>query len=297
MYELTGLDKFGQAFFYQSLTFPLFRSKLRTVESEESIVAIGAFYLNKPVGLVLAEISKNCYSAEVLSLFVKPNYRGQGIGTALLTRIEKVLSLRGCQEVELIYTTGRSGILELEYLLRKCNWSPPESRRLICQSTTDKIAKAPWMQLSMSSSYQIFPWIEITQAERRTIEEQQQQHPWIDPDLVPWKYEKELEPLNSLGLRYRGEVVGWVITHRIAPDTIRYSSMFVRKDLQKMAIGMTLVVNAIKLQAQVNIPNYVCSVQITNTAMSNFVNKHMSPYLTSFEESRGSFKALRKPWI
>ncbi|NEO25082.1 GNAT family N-acetyltransferase, partial [Moorena sp. SIO4A5] len=236
-------------------------------------------------------------SAEVLSLFVKPNYRGQGIGTALLTRIEKVLSLRGCQEVELIYTTGRSGILELESLLRKCNWSPPESRRLICQSTTDKIAKAPWMQLSMSSSYQIFPWIEITQAERRTIEEQQQQHPWIDPDLVPWKYEKELEPLNSLGLRYRGQVVGWVITHRIAPDTIRYSSMFVRKDLQKRARGMTLVVNAIQLQAQVNIPNCVCSVQITNTAMSNFVKKHMSPYLTSFEESRVSFKALIKPWI
>ncbi|NEQ87396.1 MAG: hypothetical protein F6K26_47470 [Moorea sp. SIO2I5] len=146
----------------------------------------------------------------------------------------------------------------------------------------------------MPSSYQIFPWVEITQAERKRIEEQQQQ-PWIHPDLVPWKYEKELEPLNSLGLRYQGQVVGWVITHRITPDTIRYSSMFVRDDLQKMARGMALVVNAIQRQAQVNIPKYVFSVKKTNTAMSNFVKKHMSPYLTSFEESRGSFKTLRKP--
>ncbi|NET42698.1 hypothetical protein [Okeania sp. SIO2B3] len=33
------------------------------------------------------------------------------------------------------------------------------------------------------------------------------------------------EPLNSLGLRYETQLVGWMVTHRVATDAIRYSTM------------------------------------------------------------------------
>jgi hypothetical protein len=33
-------------------------------------------------------------------------------------------------------------------------------------------------------------------------------------DLGPFVEEERIELLNSLGLRYKGEVVGWHITHR-----------------------------------------------------------------------------------
>jgi hypothetical protein len=42
-----------------------------------------------------------------------------------------------------------------------------------------------------------------------------------------------MEPVNSLGLRFDGQIVEWIITHRIAPGTTRYTALFVHKELQK----------------------------------------------------------------
>jgi GNAT superfamily N-acetyltransferase len=293
MYELTCVNNFGAVFFYQAFTYPRFRIKLQALTPEGNTVGIAASDSGKPIGLALAEILPDGKSAEMLSIFVARTHRRQGIGKALLTRLEEELFLRGCTSVELVYITGQPTTLALEGLLQRCNWTSPQPRRIVCKSTTDKIAKAPWMQKSrLPDSYTIFPWVQITTEERVAIYQQQQAEPWIPPDLIPPTCEKHLDPLNSLGLRYQGQVVGWVLTERIAPDTISYNSMFVRQDLQKMGRGISLVANAIQRQAQANIPRGIYAVWLTNTPMIRFVKKHMIPYLTSLEESRGSFKSF-----
>ncbi len=293
MYTLTRIENFGTALFYQVFTFLQFRPRLQALTPEGNTVAIGASDSGKPIGLALAEIFPNSKSADVLSIFVARTHRRHGIGTALLTRLEEELFLRGCTSAELVYITGQPTTISLERLLQKCNWTPPQPRRLVCKSTIDKIANAPWMQKhSLPASYTIFPWVEITPEERVAIHQQQKAKPWIPPDLIPPKCNKKLESLNSLGLRYQGQVVGWVITERIAPDTICYDLMFVRRDLQKMARGMSLVANAVQRQAKAKIPRGIWTVSITNTPMVCFMKKHMAPYLTSLEESRGSFKSF-----
>lgn len=294
MYKFINLDNSFVAFDYLSFTFPSYQQHLYNLHSQSSTVAIGALDDQKPIGLALAKISLPEKSARVLSVYIAPKYRHQGIGTALLTRLEAELVLRGCQQAQLTYTSGGSSTKAWERVLENCHWLPPEPQQLVCKCD-HQILNAPWLQKEVfwSSSFTIFPWQEITTEERILLCKQQETKPWIPSLLVPFHHEYNLETLNSLGLRYRGEVVGWVLTHRLAPDTIRYTCSYIRPELQKFARILSLYSESIKRHtAKPEIPNAVWTVPFVFNSMVNFVNKHMSPYMKSIEESRISHKAL-----
>jgi len=292
MYTLTRINNFGYAFLYSSLTYPLYRSRLQTLTIEGKTIAIGASVSDKPVGLVLAEILGDG-SAKVLSIFVEPNYRCLGIGAALLNTLEEELTLRDCTNLEIVYTLAKSTTLALERLLQKCNWPSAKPRMLICKTTTDDMINAPWMKLSrLPAAYEIFPWMEITPQERVALKKQQEEKHWMASDAIPFDYEQDLEPINSIGLRYKGEVVGWLITHRTAPDTIRYTCSYVRPDIQRMGRIIPLYIRATQLQMEAGISRGTWTVSLMHTSMIAFVKKHMRPYLISLEQSMGSSKSL-----
>lgn len=291
MYTLNLLTA-STAIPYERLTFPIFRSLLFHLDSNPSLVAVGASSLGQPVGLAIAQIDSDSTSAEILSLFVIAAYRCNGIGTALLTRLESELSHRGCKQAELVYITGKSTTPILEHLLQKCHWTVPQPRMLVCK-TTEKMVDAPWMnRYNLPSSFTIFPWTDLTEDERLAIQKRQAEEPWIPQDLIPFQYEKTLEPLNSLGLRYKGEVVGWVITHRLDSNTIRYTCSFVQQELQRMGRMIPLLVEAIKRQYKAKIFKAIWAVPVSRPAMLNFVKRRMADYMESLEESKGSFKVF-----
>jgi hypothetical protein len=135
--------------------------------------------------------------------------------------------------------------------------------------------------------------VELTNQERESIQEQQATSPWYPEILSPWSDEEIIEPLNSLGLRYKDQVVGWMITHRVAEDTIRYTKMFVRKDLQSLGRAISLLAKAIKLQLEtMEDSKAVCTVFADNTEMIRFVDKRLAPHLNSMRQSWGASKVF-----
>jgi hypothetical protein len=58
--------------------------------------------------------------------------------------------------------------------------------------------------------------------------------------LSPFAQAELLEPRNSLALLRDGEVVGWMINHRIDDHTVRYTRLFVVDELQGSGLGMLL---------------------------------------------------------
>jgi GNAT superfamily N-acetyltransferase len=280
---------------YERFTFPVFRYVLQNIEIEKSVIAIAASDLEKPLGLVIAEIHQDDQPVQIHSIFVEATHRSAGIGTALLTRLETEVGKRGCTKIEMIYTTSKPTTPALERLLHKCNWTTPKTRMLLCKGSVQTVMEATWIHKysRLPSAYNIFPWVEITAQERQTIQKQQETQAWIPEDLIPFQYENNLEPLNSLGLRYQGQVVGWVINHRLTSDTIRYTCSFVRKDLQKMGRIISLYAEAAKRQYEANILNGIWTVPIEHESMVNFVKKRWFPYLDSVDETRGTSKLLK----
>jgi GNAT superfamily N-acetyltransferase len=293
MYLLTSIQDNKMASCYEKFTFPKFRSRLRTIATDKSIIAIAASNSARPIGLAIAEKNPDLKSAKILSLYMSPEYRCQGVGKALLTRLEQELYRQGYTHCSLVYINRQSTIAPLESLLQKNNWATPKPRMLVCKTTTMAIVNAAWMQIDkLPSTYSIFPWQEITPQERTIIQQHQEKTSSVPQDLFPFQCDNDLEPLNSLGVRYKGKVVGWLITHRLDIDTIRYTCAFIRQDLQKMARIIPLYVRAIQIQDKASISRIVFTTPYIHASMVRFVHKHVAPYSTFIGESKISSKKL-----
>lgn len=294
MYKIEKIDNFGKAFLYHKLAFSQSRSLLQNIILEDNFIAIGASKLGEPIGLVIANIQPNIQFARIGSIFVVSSCRRQGIGTALLSYLEKALFLRGCTKVKIFCPIDRQTTPALKSLLQKLSWFSIQPNKIICKSDTETIIKAPWInrEYRLPHGMIIFPWTEIKPYELALIEQTQKSNAWIEEVLNPSLYEENLELLNSLGLRYKQKVVGWMLTTRVSPDTISYDCMFVRQDLRKVCRGIALLVNAIQLQVQAKIPFGIWHIDTDNYPMMRFVKKHMSPYLTSVVEVNDYLKLL-----
>src|SRR5262249_52880811 len=91
----------------------------------------------------------------------------------------------------------------------------------------------------------------------------------------------------------------WMITHRPAPNVVRFSELFVRTDLQPLGRGICLMAESIKLymayatlhgMRDTLIGSWV--VDPLNTPMIHFTERRIGPYLLGRSESRGSWKPL-----
>ncbi len=278
---------------YAGMTFPSYQFILQKLQSEDSIVAIGANVNQKPIALVLARLFPQEEAAIILSIFVESAYRCQKVGTSLLVYLEQVLQQRGCKQVELVYTTGKSTTPALKHILQKEGWNQPEFRMLICKAVSKEMIQAPWLHKhSLPDGFTIFLWSDLTQAERNSILEKQNAQAWYPEILSPFSEEETIEPVNSLGLRHQGEVIGWMITHRLAPDTIRYSCLFIKEELQKIGRAIPLLAESIKIQCRGAVPYGIWTVSREHSAMLSFVKRRMANYMLSITESRGVFKML-----
>ncbi|MBW4508807.1 MAG: GNAT family N-acetyltransferase [Scytonematopsis contorta HA4267-MV1] len=293
MVTLNLINNLFTAATYQGFTFPSYRFLLQEFQPDSSTLAIAAVdEVNKPVGLGLAESSSESEFAEILSIFVSPNYRNRGIGNGIIAKLQEELYLRGCSGARLSYTTGQPTTKALERILQKQDWLSPQAQQIVCKWNC-QVTQVPWLQKSfrLPSEFKIFPWVEITDEERLALKKEQEENPWIPSDLDPFINEEDFEPLNSLGLKYHEKVVGWLLTHRISPDTIRYTCSFVRPDLQRMGRVIPLYQEATQRQSQIpDIPNVIWTVPASHPAMINFAKRHMAPYLNSLQEIRVSCK-------
>jgi len=283
--DLVLLKQKQQALPYAEMTFPQFRSRLLDVETETSLVAVAACDLS-PAGLALAEIQPDDREATILSLFVEPPFRNKGIGTALLTRLESELVRRDVSQGELVFAGGKPTTPALKRVLHTCGWTQPQPRMVLFQvgsGSAEKLLSAPLLvkKTTLPIGYEIFPWRDLTARERDRLVEHE--HSGDFPTyLSPFKEPEILEPLTSLGLRYRDEVRGWLITHRIAPRTIRYTSLVVDPELPARGLGIRLVAEALRLHiaAERHLPGASgCCGSIAGNPLIDFLNRRVLPYM------------------
>jgi hypothetical protein len=182
-------------------------------------------------------------------------------------------------------------------LLRKCGWEPPALRMVVCRSDIPHMTKAAWMwSLGLPAQYTFFSWHTLSAEERSWLRTQENEGLAYGTELSPFVEEDSIESVNSVGVRYRGKIVGWLITHRPIPDTIRYSRLFMRRDLRRLGRGAALlaesmrrhVTSALAQQA----PKGVFDLRPDNESMLRFVQRRLAPYMISSTLSYGVAKAL-----
>lgn len=297
------LDQHTDTTLYESFTFPHFRSKLQSLSGNGSVVALGAVAESEPIGLILAEIMFKTDQqitpelAWIHSLFVKPEHRRQGVGRALLCHLEGKLQQLGCPAVRLNYLASLK-TRPLENLLNQSGGWSIENTGVICYASKAKVLSAPSPHLvdyidrltrALPPGYELFPWSQLTPGERAALEARIDTNP-LYKKFNPFIEESIFEPINSVGLRHNSEVAGWMVNHRIAPDTIRYTQLFVDPDTQPLSRGLLILAESIRLLPEECYATF--NFEPSNQNMVNMVQRRLKPYISEIRRSYTATKAL-----
>ncbi len=109
---------------YDAFTFPSLQQRWQTQPQRGELVGISASVAGEMVAFAIAEMLLE-QTAELISLFVAPEYRQQGIATKLLQYLEKALVAEGCRQISVVYQPTALTEIALEPLLAKLTWQMP----------------------------------------------------------------------------------------------------------------------------------------------------------------------------
>jgi ribosomal protein S18 acetylase RimI-like enzyme len=270
---------------YAALTFSAYRPSMEWLDGRTGLVGVGASDSGAPAGLALGrEVAPR--SARILSLYVLPDFRGRGIGTSLLAALESHLAGRGNDRMELVYAIDAPGSPAFEGVLHRCGW-PGEGDRLQVFTVDGRIMSAPWFDDAvLPSPYAISDWVSLTDEEREALARSQEKERWIPDLLLPFDHEKHLEPLNSLVLRHRGRVAGWLLTHPLDTETIHYANLYVRPSVNRVGrtfASLALLAEAVRRQERAMGVASCGRFEVlpTNAPLLRFIERHLAPYLCS----------------
>jgi GNAT superfamily N-acetyltransferase len=309
MYAIITLDP-AAAQRFEALAPYEVRHIVRGLSRLPHVHAVGATLFGAPVGLALATEASDAWSApgvvrlgdpsggRLLAITVARSHRRMGVGQSLLSAIERALLDRGVGTLGCSYALRpETGLEAVEGLFRKTGWSAPEITMLQCRAD-NALLEAPIVRElpPLPPEYRICDWVDVSDSERDQIIEHQRRDPWYPHDLDPFHFEPDLEVMNSLALRYNGEVVGWLLTHSTTPTIIQYRCLFVRADLARLGRGLSMLREAILRHWRAIAPAQGAGEWSTPSSlplMIRFIRRHLEPFGAVVTEQKLVRKVLR----
>lgn len=278
---------------YEELRFPKTFSIFDFEVKEGRQIALVAFNHNKPVGMIVAFAYPAVIQALLASFYVLPDFRHQGIGKELMQRLLSLLLPLGVKIVELHYDSWELTAPFLEKLLAQTGWLASKLLTRRYYFSPDSFHPS-WFEASyptLPSNLSLFPWMEATHEEIKAAQQLIDSHSKLS-EISPFSTRYPLEPLNSLGLRSTDGLAGWMITHRLEPDLIRYSALYVSPQLRTTGASIALLKESIG--RHVSNEKKTRGLAEINFYRSpehwlKFVGKRLAPFSTHIEEVKCAF--------
>lgn len=284
------------------MTFPSYRHLLSLepqprhpeLGDEVAVAPFGFVALEngRPLGLALAEVAQVAEpEAQLLSVFVESGARRRGLATALVDAVEQSARERGAKEISAIYTTGKPSIGFMEQVFTRRGWQAPQAISTSVRFKPDEALKSPAFDEGRLRAYarglEIFPWSEVTAEELEEMRRSDAEKRWIERGLSALQYKVDEVDPSSVGARYKGRVVGWVINHRVIPDVVRWTVAYMRPDLSRRARVVPLFHASLqRLQEQGSCRFCTFITPLSYPPMTLLIRRWIAPISFFVEESR-----------
>lgn len=255
------------------------------VAADTPLLAVVAVREDEPVGVAAVhptEASGKGNSAVLEALAVRPAHRGQGLGTALLERVEQI-----CREAEetalrAAYRDDRSSQAALERVFEKRGWGTPRVHRHLYKAVVADGGGHPGLQRhELPDECTVFAWADLSAEERAEVKEhlRREEEPFA---RSPFQMNNRLESACSVGARTSDGVVGWMVTHRVASDVLQYTSLYVVPSMRRQGVGLGLIGEAARLQHEAtDAPTALWTVEPGNEALLELVKSRLQPIVVS----------------
>jgi GNAT superfamily N-acetyltransferase len=254
------------------------------------------------VGLAVAEAPLPGQGGEpqLLSLFVRPEARQQGIGRALVAAVEETAARLGHRRIGAVYTTGKPTIGWVERILAARGWEPPRPGSLVATFDPADALSSERYRPALLRGYQrgleIFPWSQLRPGELDEVRRSDEEERWIEPKLVPWQYPPEELDASSVGGRWQGRLVGWVLNHRVGRDQVRWSISYMHPALARRGKVVGLYHASLsRLHAEGSCRLCTFTTPFSYGPMAAMARRWIAPFARTLEESRLVGRSLEPP--
>lgn len=283
---------------FAPLTYPVMRRLLDPAEAPR-LVCVGARDGADPVGLALGVVADAPPGlCELASFHVPTLLRHGALPAELLAAWEAAAAARGCRRA-IHFFVARGGEDPTARFLLDRGWGRPVVRNLVCRATVGDALATPWLaRARIPRGYRAVAWGELTGGQRAALAAPEAGARWYPEVLDPFRHERGRDPATSLALlEDAGEggvrVVGWAINHALDARTLRWTSSYLRPDLQAAGAVLPLWREVVCRQhAAAAFPEFVFSVAVDQQPrMARLVDRWMRPRLADL--SFGCFATKR----
>lgn len=268
---------------------PLFENNHRTFEETKSskIAAFFAFDEERPVGTIISSYYPAISQGLIAYFFVLPEYQNKSAGAELMKALLRYLHDLKIHSLEIHFNASSPMATSLQQILGNEGWSIP--RTLTTRYFFDlHIFNPPWLKNPppLRKDEELFFLQDLTKEEESTLKRWDRENPLLHI-LSPFDNDFPLETLNSLGLRIRGELAGWIATHRINSHTIRYSSLYIHSEHRGTGSAIALLAASIAIHKEKETDLLgLTEINEDNTPLywKRFVEKRLASESTKLEE-------------
>ena len=249
--------------------------------SNKNLMAVLATLNKVPVGLVIGE-KKSKEELEIKSMYVEEEHKTKNLLVRMLKVLEAEFSAKDGRYMQAIYANTPFFMEEWEKTFIQLGWTGRRLAVVECYYDDGYNFHPSWLEkeYTLPPDFEIFPWKDLTEAESEAIKKAYSQKA-IPDEVYPFAAGAVYEPLNSLGLRHEGKVVGWLITRQLDPETICYYSIYTDYEFHNRGFIIMLLIKALKLQQQSSFNKAIFRVNILklpNLKWLRFVRKRLAPY-------------------
>lgn len=255
---------------------------------DASIIAVGALDQNNtPVGIALASYYPVLSWATLVAFHLQTEFCLPNALDQLLNALEELLRARKCLVVNFLYSTNAPMAENIEAALKRAGWDEPYLMMVRCHFDVQGFNPSwyeRYRRVSLPPSFQLFPWNELKDGERHRLYQQQQQGTFPS-SVSPFHSESKIHFSSSVGMRYKGEVIGWLITSCADPDTVNFSSFYVEGDYRFSKVAISLLIASIERLKSTEIPKAILDVNLWQVDQHwiDFVKKRLVPQATLVE--------------
>lgn len=213
-----------------------------------------------PVGIVLASFFKHLHLADIHCLVIDTEHASLDLVKSLVEAFIQRLRFQDINTATMTYTKEESLAPLIEKVFQDLHWKGPQSHILECHFISAEF-NTSWLykEIPLEEGFEEFPFKEITPLEEKDLKLRFEQG--TIPDYIyPFGKDRNLIEYNcSVGLRYKNQVIGWMVTHRLTPELMRYSALYIEDEFIYTGYWIKLLSDAIKAQ-QKNIPEATYTV-------------------------------------
>jgi GNAT superfamily N-acetyltransferase len=258
------------------------------------LIGIGACVDDIPVGLIAGAYRPVPVPSELYVFAVSDIYQGQDVEKRLFGQFEDWLRAKNVQNLMTVYQTGQNETSTFENLLWRNGWKQGNQVKIRCHFNAITFSPA-WLHQDypLPAGCEQFFWRNISSEDKEKLEKLIEQGA-IPSRISPFVKDGWIDKNSSIGLRCDGEIIGWMINHRIKPDTVEFRSFFIFREYYSLGHAMRLLTQSIHLVQQ-SPPRHAIVNIYTNQADNRwiqFARKRLLPYAESVDRWVDAWKHL-----